>query len=77
MPWPIRDLLTMKQEAVEFALQEGANRRALARRYDISVPCLYKWMKRYSQRGLDGLHEDSRRPIRSPNRTGVALESLV
>ena len=67
----------MKQEAVEFALQEGANRRALARRYNISVPCLYKWMKRYSQRGLDGLHEDSRRPIRSPNRTGVALESLV
>ena len=77
MPWPIRDLLTMKQEAVEFALREGANRRGLARRYDISVPCLYKWMKRYSQGGLDGLQEDSRRPIRSPKRTGVALESLV
>jgi hypothetical protein len=36
MPWPIRDLLTMKQELVEFALRPGVNRRALFSRYGIS-----------------------------------------
>src|SRR5215469_3342590 len=33
MPWLTKELLTMKQEAVQFALQAGANRRAIARRY--------------------------------------------
>jgi transposase-like protein len=47
----------MKQEAVEFALQGGANRREIARRYGISAPSLYKWIERYRSQGIEGLQD--------------------
>jgi transposase-like protein len=56
----------MKQEAVEFALQGGANRREIARRYGISAPSLYKWMERYRSQGIEGLQDNARRPLHSP-----------
>src|SRR5260370_417451 len=59
MPWPIRDLLTMKQELVEFALRPGVNRRELFSRYGISAPCAYKWLKRYQSKGVECLAEHS------------------
>ena len=67
----------MKQEAVEFALQGGANRREIARRYGISAPSLYKWMERYRSQGIEGLQDNARRPLHSPKRTGTELESLI
>jgi transposase-like protein len=78
MPWPIRDLLTMKQELVEFALRPGVNRRALFPRYGIRPPCAYKWLKRYQSEGLEGLAEHSRRPHHHPAQIGseVALRVL-
>src|SRR5260370_17313412 len=66
MPWPIRDLLTMKQELVEFALRPGVNRRELFSRYGIRAPCAYKWLKRYQSQGVDGLAEHSRLPHHHP-----------
>lgn len=47
MPRLSEDLETRKLEAVQFALQAGANRRDVARRCGISARCLYKWMERY------------------------------
>jgi transposase InsO family protein len=77
MPWQTKDLSTMKQEAVEFALQGGANRREIARRYGISAPSLYKWIERYRSQGIEGLQDNARRPLHSPKRTGTELESLI
>jgi transposase-like protein len=51
MPWPTRVLLTMKKEFIMLALQPGANPRELSRRYGISAPCGYKWLRAY-QEGL-------------------------
>jgi transposase-like protein len=62
---------------VEFALQGGANRREIARRYGISAPSLYKWMKRYRSQGIEGLQNNARRPLHSPKRTGAELENLI
>src|SRR5260370_16083457 len=70
MHWPSRDLLTMKQELVEFALRPGVNRRELFSRYGISAPCAYKWLKRYQSKGVEGLAEHSRRPITIRPRLG-------
>lgn len=70
MPWPIRDLLTMKQELIEFALRPGVNRRGLFSRYGISAPCAYKWLKRYQSKGVEGLAEHSRRPHHHPAQIG-------
>jgi transposase-like protein len=71
MSWPIRDLLTMKRELVEFALRPGVNRRELFLRYGISPPCAYKWLKRYQSQGLEGLAEQSRRPYHHPAQTAL------
>ena len=40
----------------------------VCRRCGISRPTLRKWLRRYEQSGLDGLHGKSKKPHRSPNR---------
>lgn len=77
MPWPIKELLTMKEEFVSLALQEEANIRALCRSYRISPACGYKWLKRYEEQGSSGLAERSRRPHSHPSTTGPELEQAI
>lgn len=43
-------------------LRGGASLRELCNRYGISRKTGYKWIERYRQAGVDGLHEQSRRP---------------
>jgi len=69
--------MSLRREFVELAMQEGANRRALARRFEISPTTGYKWLGRYQAQGPDGLAERSRRPRHSPRRTSEALERAV
>ena len=59
------------------ARAEGANVRELCRRYGVSPTAGYKWLARYAQEGEAGLVERSRRPKRSPARTGAATEQLI
>jgi len=69
--------MSLRREFVELALREGANRRALMRRYEISPTTGYKWLGRYVAQGIGGLEERSRRPRRSPRRTPAVLEQAV
>ena len=62
MPWPAKDVSSLRREFVELACQEGANRRSLCRRYEISPRVGYKWIDRFLADGLAGLEERSRRP---------------
>jgi transposase InsO family protein len=57
--------------------QEGANRRALCRRFGISPTTGYTLARRYGQEGEAGLADRSRRPTHSPDRTPAAMEGLV
>lgn len=77
MPWSVNDAPSLRLEFVQLALQEGANRRALCRRYGISPRTAYKWIARYQALADAGLTDRSRRPQHSPCRTGQALEQLV
>ena len=69
--------MSLRKEFVILALQPGANRRALCRRYGISAPTGYKWIGRYLSEGDEGLDEHSRRPHHSPHRTHDALEQAA
>lgn len=75
MPW--REVLVMDQrrEFVRLAMQEGANRRELCRRFGISPDVGYKWLAR----GAAGeeLVDRSRRPHRSPRCSDAATEGPV
>lgn len=77
MPWQEVSAMSLRKEFVMLALQPGANRRALCRRYDISAPTGYKWLERYLAQGDEGLVEHSRRPHHSPRRTHEALEQAA
>lgn len=48
--------------------QETQDAGLVCRRCGISRPTLRKWLKRYSEEGVNGLQDQSRRPHSSPNR---------
>ncbi len=77
MPWKEVSTMSLRREFVELAQQEGANRRALCRRFGISPTTGYRWLHRYQAAGAAGLQDRSRRPHHSPHRTPVAMEQAV
>lgn len=76
MPW--REVLAVDQrrEFVSLAMQEGANRRELCRRFGISPDVGYKWLRRAAA-GDGTLADRSRRPHHSPNHCDAAVEAQV
>lgn len=67
-------------ERVKFALEVERGERAVAeicRIYGVSRKTGYKWIVRYRAGGIEGLRERSRRPLRSPRKTGDEWERRV
>ncbi len=77
MPWQPRGLMDTKREFVELALQEGANRRELCRRFGIGAKAAYALLARYAQEGDGAFKPRSRRPHASPLRTPAAMETAL
>ena len=76
MPWREVSGMDQRREFASLAMQEGANRRELCRRFGISPDVGYKWIARL-QAGDAELADRSRRPHGSPKRSEVALEAKV
>jgi transposase InsO family protein len=76
MPWSEVSVMDQRREFVRLALQEGANRRELCRRFGISPDVGYKWLRRW-QAGDRELLDQSRRPKRMPRRSAAAVEVQV
>jgi transposase InsO family protein len=77
MPWPVKDLINVRIEFVNLAVQPDANVRQLCRRFDISPTVAYKWLARYESGGLSALADRSRRPQGSPSRTDKQVEQQI
>lgn len=77
MPWETKDIMSLREEFVQLATQEDANRRELCRRFGISPQTAYKWLRRFSDHGLPGLHNASRKPLQSPKTTPGVIQSEV
>jgi transposase InsO family protein len=75
MPWSEVSIMDQRREFVRLAMQEGANRRELCRRFGIHPDTGYKWLGRWESDGE--LVDRSRRPHSSPARTDEAVEALV
>lgn len=69
--------MSLREEFVKLAMQAGANRRELCRRFGIAPKTGYKWLQRYAAEGGGGLKDRSRRPRRSPMRTAADVEQHV
>jgi transposase InsO family protein len=76
MPWREVSKMDQRREFVRLAMQPGANRRALCRRFAIHPSTGYKWLARW---GADetALSDRSRRPHNSPERTVEATQARV
>lgn len=75
MPWREVSIMDQRREFVRLAMQEGANRRELCRRFGIHPDTGYKWLRRGSYD--EELAERSRRPHSSPGRTERAIEERI
>ena len=76
MPWSEVSVMDQRREFVRLALQEGANRRELCRRFGISPDVGYKWLKRW-QSGDRELADQSRRPKRMPKRSAAVYSRVA
>ena len=76
MGWREVSVLDERREFVRLALQEGANRRELCRRFGVSARAGYKWLDRW-RAGDETLADRSRRPHASPQRSSPAIEAKV
>jgi transposase InsO family protein len=77
MPWPVKDLLTVRLEFVQLALRPDANVRQLCRRFGVSPTVAYRWLARFAAGGEAALADRSRRPRHSPRRTAPEVEQAV
>src|SRR3954452_24953656 len=75
MPWREVSVMEQRREFVRLAMQEGANRRELCRRFGIHPQTGYKWLARW-QANQD-VSDQSRRPRSSPRQTEGAIEQRV
>ncbi len=77
MPWAVTDVMDQRFRFILEATKPGSNLSQVCRRFGISRPTGYLWLKRYKQESFSGLIDRSRKPHRSPNRTPSEIENLV
>jgi transposase InsO family protein len=75
MPWREVSIMEQRREFVRLAMQDGANRRELCRRFGIHPSTGYKWLGRWTSEGELG--DRSRRPHTSPGRTERQIEERI
>ena len=76
MPWR---LVGVRDQRVEFVVRasRGESLSSLCREYEISRPTGYLWLSRFSEHGVAGIEEHSRRPHLSPRRTSAGIEERI
>jgi transposase InsO family protein len=67
--------MDQRREFVRLAMQEGANRRELCRRFGIHPETGYKWLGRWQ--ADQNVADRSRRPHSNPQRTDGAIERCI
>jgi transposase InsO family protein len=77
MAWKTMEVHEQRVRFVVEAVQGAKPFSALCSAYEISRPTGYLWVRRYRESGVAGIAEQSRKPHRSPRRTGSELEQQV
>lgn len=77
MGWKEVTIMSRRIEFVMLAMQEGTNFSELCRRFGVSRKTGYKFLNRYMEEDVRGLHDRSKRPRTSPNATDSEVEQLI
>ena len=72
-------LVGVRDQRMEFVVRasRGESLSSLCREYEISRPTGYLWLSRFSEHGVAGIEEHSRRPHLSPRRTSAGIEERI
>lgn len=76
MPWKTVELMDLRKEFVDFHAQTG-NMSEACRKYGVSRPVGYKWVRRFEGAGVAGLADKSRRPHQIPHKTAEEVEARI
>jgi transposase InsO family protein len=78
MPWKDTNPMDERIKLISDSIDGHFTVTELSVIYEVSRKTVYKWIKRYSEHGIEGLKELSRAPLSSPTRTPDAIiEHLV
>jgi transposase-like protein len=77
MPWKETSAMDQRIQLIADWLSGDYCKNELCGIYGISRPTADKWIRRYDQRGLQGLEELGRAPHRHPNQTAAELGALI
>lgn len=77
MPWKETTTMSERLSFINRIQEENTNISALCHEFGISRTTGYKWLKRYTKTGYEGLRDRSRRPHRSPTRTLPEVETAI
>jgi len=77
MAWRVVDVKAQRLCFIEAAVCGERSFSSLCVEYGISRPTGYLWLKRYRTQGVAGLHEASRKPLRTPRRSPAELEEQI
>jgi transposase InsO family protein len=69
MPWNQESPMDQRVKLVSDWLGGSYTKSQLSRRYGVSRPTIDKWLERYAALGVDGLKEQSRKPLNCPHQT--------
>ncbi|MDX2142487.1 MAG: helix-turn-helix domain-containing protein [Rhodospirillaceae bacterium] len=77
MPWKKQSIMDQRIEFAMLASLDGANVRALCRRFNVSADTAYRWLNRATSGAVNWAADRSRRPHHSPRRTAATVETAV
>jgi transposase InsO family protein len=77
MPWKETSAVDQRVQLIADWLSNDYTKSELCRIYEISRPTADKWLKRYGDRGVQGLEELSRAPHSHPNQTAEPLRAMI
>ena len=77
MPWKESKVQDERLSFVIAAISRERSMSELCRKAGITRPTGYEWVARYQANGVAGLSDKSRRPGRSPQRTGAEIEQKI
>ena len=76
MPWKECNIMNERMKFV-LRLDDGERMSDLCREFGISRKTGYKIWNRYNEGGLDGLFDESKKPLSNPNQTPESVERII